>query len=710
MSTPATAAGDESRAMPASRGPRTTARRAAVAMAGALLCAAAPWVGGPWAALRFFALCVAPGLSLLLWLAPETWPKPARAVALTLLGSAAVSPALLFLAARPLGGIDRALPAVSLFWGLLFAIPLLARGRYLASRGQGDVPAGLAPPSGQRSASWTGSLLLIAGGTLLLGLPLLVNADLRPRADAWTHIALVRRILTGPYPWTDPRFAGQPLRYFWMFNVWAAGFAARGGLSISWALVLVQLAGIAAFVAATVGLIRQLFADRTKQWAAAAVVAFAWNPLGFLAIAIHLVRALVGRHQGVVHLQHSLARLHFLDAGVHETLAPYLTVPVSWQTKFFVVTPFGLGMAGAVVALMAFIEMLRERRTPRAALVLLGLSFLAVCLHHLVAAVLIGLSLGGALVLARLLRRSPLGWKPTLAILGLLAAAAALSCPYLSAILAGRGASTATADGYTLGIEARWLRTAAVVLGPLLVLLAVGRRRLRETLGGVAPFAAILCALGLALLVFARFPTVNEGKVYILFFCLAAPFAAEGALALHRAASRRAWSRILWGIVLASAVAGPGLLWIGHVLHGEPAVPRGQELAAIWLRERTPPDAIVIEPVERQFVLNRAERDLLVSRENFVRECGYPYEPMRERLTLIGDLYAGRRLTDRQREVLRAFGRPVYAFVAPPPMYAERGSEESAAPDPVAFHPVYVNLDAAIYEFRPAGAPDVGSR
>ncbi len=79
---------------------------------------------------------------------------------------------------------------------------------------------------------------------------MLLNAELRTSSDAWTHIALVRTMQADAYPWADPRFVDQPLRYFWLFNFWAAGFAARNGLPIPWALTMVNLAGLTAFVAA----------------------------------------------------------------------------------------------------------------------------------------------------------------------------------------------------------------------------------------------------------------------------------------------------------------------------------------------------------------------------------------------------------------------------------------------------------------------------
>ncbi|MFH1143208.1 MAG: hypothetical protein V1774_01530 [Candidatus Eisenbacteria bacterium] len=684
------------RLAPAARRLRTILRiPAVIALLGGLLCAAAPWMTGPWAVLRIFALCVAPGLALLLLLAPETLRPPARATAVTLLGSAVISPGLLFLAGCWTGGLERALPAACIAWGVFFAATWLWRSRSARTPDAADGQT-------RQSRGW----LVIAGGALLLGLPLLINPDLRVRSDAWTHIALVRTILDGPYPWNDPRFAGQPLRYFWMYDYWAAAFAARGGLPHPWALVMVQLAAITAFVAAIAALVGHLFRERVQRIAAYGVVALGLNPLGFLGIATHLGRALTGTMRGTEYVGLAAEKLHFWDAHVHRTLAPYPSVPVVWLSKFFVITPFGLGMAGAVVALLAILETYRERRATRARLIMLGLSFLAVCLHHLVAAAIIGIALGGALLIAPLLKRPALKRTTTWGLVAAMAGAAMLSLPYLIDILSGRDALIGSHDGYALGIESSWVLTAIIVLGPLAALLFIGRRRIRETLGPASPWAGVICLIGAALLLFARLPTSNEDKIFILLFCLAAPFGGAGALALHRAAWPRRVGRVVWSVVLLSAILGPALLWLGHVAHSERPVAPGRQAAAAWLREESPADAVVIEPLGMQFLLNRAEREMLVSEPNFVVECGYPLQAMRERSALVKSLYTTGRLADDQRALLRELGRPIFAFYAPPPQGEgfDRPGDAARAPNVPApsrgqFRRIFRNQDAAIYEF-----------
>jgi len=70
--------------------------------------------------------------------------------------------------------------------------------------------------------------------------------------------------------------------------------------------------------------------------------------------------------------------------------------------------------------------------------------------------------------------------------------------------------------------------------------------------------------------------------------------------------------------------------------------------ACEWLRDETPADAVLIEPVGLELLLNRAEREMLVSRPNFIAECGYPREAMTRRLELVEQLYVTGGLSDSQ--------------------------------------------------------------
>ncbi len=652
----------------------------------------APWLRGPWAALRFPALCLAPGAAVLLWLAPRLRRDPPRAIASALLGSAALAPLSLFAGLRALGGIDPALVAASMFWALLLALGGLRGLVARASRARMEHPE----TEGGRCPQFR-TAAEIAAVTLVIALPLLINGELRVRSDAWTHVALVREILRGTYPWHDPRFAGQPLRYFWFFNLWAAGFSARGGLSLPWGLVLVNCAGLAAAVAGLRAVAVRFFPPGPMR-RAAWVAAFAGlNPLGILAVPLQLAHGLVGRSHS---LAAAAAAIHFRGTDVMATLTLYSTSFVAWIDKYLVVTAFGIGMAGAVLISLLIWEAARAGALRRENMLLLALAYLAVVLQHLVAAAFIGAVLGGAIFLARLFRRSRLSWPATAGCLLILIGVLVAASPYWLGIL--RGGEVDRNDAYGLGLESLWIRTALVTIGPLVLLLFWGRRRLAQKLRGAAFGFTVFVALALLLILIVRMPTVNENKMIILFFCLAAPWAAPGALRLGRAArSAGPFPVLVWRAVIVAACLVPVLLWTGELLQPAPVVSPDAAAGCAWIREHTAPAAVLIEPPERKFLMNRAERDMLASDFTFVLQCGYPHREMKERLDLIQQLYAEGAVGPERAALLERLGRPVYAWfdASDSPMRPAAGS---------GFSPVFRQGAVDIYAWTGARKDTVG--
>jgi hypothetical protein len=679
------------------------------------LTALAPWCRGVWAAARFPALCLAPGAAVLLWFARDLWRHPARALAATILASALLAPASLFFLMRALGSVDRALIPCCLFWGALLAaayvlnqprLRLAATPAPRVSTASPPLVSTLRPPEG--ATAWGSSsrdLLFIAGASLLVALPLFLNRDLRLRSDAWTHIALVREILGGGYPWTDPRFAGQPLRYFWFFDLWSAGFSARGGLGHAEGLVLANLAGLLAYSAAVVAAARRFFPGRAGRASAIGVVFAGLNPFGLLALPVKLATGLVGETRGPGAWTEMLAPRRFLSFEVTQTLTPYGASFVAWIDKFLVVTAFGLGMAGALFLSMIVWEGARERRFSAQNLLLAAVALGAMFLHHLVAAVFAGFTLAVGLVLARVTRSLPRGrrandpgglaWRELARLLCVWAAVGLAAAPYLAGILLG--GDPGSGETYGFGLEGLWLWTAFVTVGPLVALLLLGGRRLALALrGGRRAFASFVI-VSLLLLLLVRMPTVNENKMIILFFCMTAPFAAAGALRVWRALRRRTIGRIAGAGIAAGAALVPAMIWVGELLHREPPISPGVAAAAAWIRLQAPRDAAVIEPPGRRLLLNLAERDMFVSEFPFVLQCGYPRREMSARIDLVERIYAEGAVDREQSAILERFGRPVYVF-------CEDIGDDGGPPRPSArqFARVFTSGRTEVYRWAPA--------
>jgi len=660
---------------------------------------AAPWLHGPWATGRVVALIVTPGVATLLLAGMRFARQPARFTAAALLAAAVLAPSTFFAAYRLTGEPGPALVGYAALWT---AVALIACLR--SARGA-PVPAPAGAESRGQEARPRRPLVTLAwllGAALLITLPLLLNSDLRLRSDAWTHIALVRTILRDPYPWTDPRFAGEPLRYFWFLNVWAAAFSARAGTSIPWGLTLLNVAQATAWVAALSTYVRTLFPSRRLRQAAFAVVVAGLNPLGLLATPSHLAQALLGATRGPEQLARSLERIDFAGADVIFALTPYGTSFVAWIDKFLVITAFGTAMAAAAMLAGLILGAARDRRLSNEQLLLIACAFAAVLLHHLLAAALLALFIGGALGLPLLARRSALGVRPVLRILAVCAATALLAAPYHMSILLGRDA---TGSGFGLALQGRWWWTALVVLGPWLALGLYGRRRLRALLAHAYPHAVAWLIAGLAVALLIAMPSVNENKPIILLYCALAPLGAPGALALYDRWRPRRLTRWLAALLAVAALAVPLLIWTGFARERNPRVAPAVTAACRWLRTQTAPDALVIEPLRRRFVLNRAARDMWVGDRTFVRECGYDRERLFARADAVDRLYATGALADEMRARLAAANRPVYLLYLLAP-YA--GADDQAAPHPRRdqFELVFENPGARIYRLRDAPGED----
>ena len=644
---------------------------------GALLLLAAtvvaPWLRGGWAAGRIVALCFAPGAAILAWLAPSLSRTPLLALAGVLLTSAVATPLTLLGGMYLLGGVGEGLVAGAIAWGALLAAGLLRR------RWSSPHPLPKA------------DLLWVTAAVGWIALPLLLNPVLRHHSDAFTHIAITREILTHDVPWTDPRFAGQPLRYFWFFNLWAAGFSARGGIPIPWSLTLVNLTALTAFAAAMVAVVRHFFASgRHRTWALLLILG-GLNPLGVFGIATHLAAGLFGEWRGIPVIFDLFRRLHFLDSEVVFTLTPRWAYNVSWVTKFLVITPFGIGMAGAVFSALVLWEACRRRKVTGRTLLLLSIGVAAVTFHHLIAAGFVGAALAGGLLWSILARRSPFSMTDTLRLAAAAGLAVLITFPYYATILLGRELGI-DAGGYGLGFDPRWLITLLTSVGPLILLLWFGRETLRERLGPAMPVFAGTVLCGILMMACVRLPTVNESKMFILFYCLAAPYAAAGAVELSRRWAVRPHLRAVGLVLVASAVLVPVMIWLGFLAQPPPKLPAGVDAAGAWIREHTRRDAVLIEPRESTLLLNRGEREQFVGQERFITECGYPRREMNARLALIDHLYATGDLTADEVAQLRSLGRPVYLF----------WRRCDAEPSPEHFRLFFAEGSVALYRLRTA--------
>lgn len=526
---------------------------------------------------------------------------------------------------------------------------------------------------------------------------LLVGVTALPlRSDGWFHAAVTLQIAERGIVPEDPYFAGLRLLYFWGEHAWAAGWLVLApGLKPTTPLVACNLAAAFAVALAVAALARRLGGSVRDARFAVVLMVIGYAPFAWIQVAGRAVMGTVRGWPEVMRLAGAGpdAALDMLGQGLlHASLAFF-------GDKYLVVTPFAMGFALLLLAVLALIDVTDSPSVRRNAVLAVTLAA-ALYTHSVVgycALSMVGVWWGWSAMeafrgdAASRARLVPLAIAATLT-LGLVA-------PYLISIAAGKQALV------RLGFTMTALRSAVVggaaIVPAALVWLSMRARPMpaaRMLLLG----AGMLLMMGLVV----RLPENNQSKFFnLLWLLLAAPAALAWRDLAARAPSR--WRLALPALgVIALLPTVVLCLWAFALERGQsPSTVRRSTLAELealrWLREHTTADAMLCDLGGARDLLTVTGRSVLWGGPGGERDWGYAPKALALRRETVRALCRGQEPSSAGRAWLATMARPmlIVARAASPdslsgwdllPMRPER------------FQPVFRNSEMAFYRWEGA--------
>lgn len=534
-------------------------------------------------------------------------------------------------------------------------------------------------------------LVLVLLLTLVVLLPALSREWIRVRSDAWYHAALVQEITTHGLLPQDPYFAGLRLQYMWFFHCVLIGLQAAFAPNAFVAMVLVNGVGLFALAIGIHELSLALGREPRSAWRAAWVTPLGMGVLFWLLLPLRVARALLGSTHDAGSIWSSVTLERF-DIGSTRTYLSEFGSHVFFLNKFLVGTAYGLALAFLIFHLVAIARWLNERK--RSQLFAASLWELALLLFHPLAGVSVvlitGLCLAVMIAWPRLRSAYPL--RALLQWVLALGAAGLLASPYLLAISGARSGAQVLPLGFSPRVMLALISGAlwAIICGvPWL------KRLWREGTASGRHFVLWITATWIVAL-FVRLPGPNSADKFGFMTYLPLGILAAWWTADHWRGRR--------GAVLLLLLLGPANLiaYAGYFGDRDPrTIDRARDEAYAWLREQTPPDAIVVEKPERVDLPVLLPRRIYYGREAYATQFEYPAEEMSSRRALVTRLFEQGSELDlpRTRTSLCALGHRTYILLR----LKEAGDRAAAmrlAERPDLFAPRWSNGSFSLLEIR----------
>lgn len=576
-----------------------------------------------------------------------------------------------------------------------------------ARRAATDVQDPDGAPASRFAVGW------IVACAVFVALPALANAWILVRSDTWIHAALVREIERHGLPPQDPRFAGLPLNYVWIFNLFIALCDGLRGQDPFHFMAIFNVAGMVAWIGIAWQLAWMVWRREREARGVLVLLTLGLNAGAWLLWPLRLVRALRGEVTGWAEVQRQVANVKLGSTDVLYVLhAPFAWMVNSWD-KWTIGTALGYAYVLMAAYLWSFARW-ATARDPRwlatAALTAAGMLFV----HGVVGLSVIPVSLG-ALALAALVRpHAP--WLPDVRQLSAFAGAtllgAAAAAPYTLAISRGWDASESGLRHHYLqfGWQMPW--TLLTSLAVVFALIPAALRRVREERAGFATWLALWSFGMLLFSLVVHLPEGNESKFVMQ---LLLPLAALAGAGLPEALARL---RSRLGAVLHAVLVGvlfviPSILFLaGYVAdparHTEPALnPRpGEEALYRWIRTTSPGGAVFTDHRSRDLVMVRGERRLLAGTTFGPERAAFPLGELLQRRRRMADLYAMDpaapvHADSLERTMQRLPGSRLFVLYRPEdwPASPEPWRRLEAAPD--RFRLAYDRDGYRVYEFTP---------
>jgi hypothetical protein len=579
--------------------------------------------------------------------------------------------ALASLGLRLGAGLDTRRSAVVAAWAICAVLALVSlrglRARpdgwepALPRRSAGEVLTGLAP------------LVLFA----VLAAWVLATPGVRLSYHGLLHAGIVAQLVAGVVPPENPALAGEPIGFYWIYHWLLAAQGELGGLSILETAPILNGVALVVYVGASQRILRRFLAPRRAALASLAA-GFAGNlgfPLLFAAAALR-----DGLPAPGTHLPFELLELG-LPGG-----DPRL---VTLLAKFLSMSGFPIGLAGFAILLDELVP--APGRRPRGALVFLALA--GAVLFHTTTALGAIPALGAAWLAAHATRDVRASARAVLPMAGIFVATLAATGPYLASVTSAAHAPSPFPPGRaTLAYDVQGLLLGASPLALVVVLAA--RSAWRSATGR---FLLVATASLLAMGVLLALPDGNQYKLALL---AALPGGTLLFWCVRDRGSRPA--RAVFAGAITLALAGHGLTAAAYLRSNMPlwrhvagdggflALPGNPPLDAAlrWLREHTPPDAVVLSP---PVPFGMSPISAVSGRNDFVLEGGHqtlgnPHYLVR--VALVQRLLAPEGFASPLGvQIRRELSRPLYVLLV-------------RSDDPAAFDPVARKLDRAPESFE----------
>lgn len=532
-----------------------------------------------------------------------------------------------------------------------------------------------------RRTFWPWVLLAVLGW-----LGYVLSLEIRnPRLVASWH-GFLHTAIANRYPgpsWTpeNPFFAGEPLRYYWVFHRMGSGLAHAVGVDPLTGLRLLALAGLVLLVVAAALLGRRMFGSTGAGIMIGTLALIGLNPLGpGIAAARHLGKhatlfeqELGGRPVETVFVSNEQA-----DQLMSRRLLPMMYYSTDWRQGqnvvwFFDISSRGLAL-GVLMALLAVLLRPAMRWHHLAGIALL--TALLAALNPIV-----GLAVAGGFGFSYTLmhwklrppetgRVSEFPW-----VVLALAAGVFIAAPTFMQLFTQGGGMTTINPPLVIVNKLVNMAMNFIVIIPLVWI------ALRSSLGSRTVSLRAVAITGALLLIAVALVHLEEGNEHNLtnaaLVVLAVP--AVAALVLERSGEprpERLGRRRMWvtGLLFVPVTVGTWLAFDGRPALPFAAsggrlerVPATDPVAALyqWIGQETAPEAVFIVDPSRPVKMsgNVSELPAFTGRTLFTDQPSYlttVYPDATLRAALSGRLIEGEAATAEERSYLMRLGRPLY--------------------------------------------------
>lgn len=607
-----------------------------------------------------------------------------------------ISPIVLSLLVAAVFTVTRSLDAsvfvsVLILYGLLLAA--FVRGKIFQTSGTED--------SLPRAVVLTA--LLLCG---MVGIFYVLNPYLLARSDTFVHAPMVGEIIDHGIPPAEPRLPNAPIRYPWLYHLFAASFVKLTGLSIFRALGLFNVMNALVFPY----LIARITAHFTRKrihisltpiYAIAGLASASWIlwPVG-------LLRALEGEVRGREEIARILSEIDLNNYRVIYFLTPHWMLMTNAIDKLMTITPFTYAINLFLLSFLLVLSRDFQKKAPFKAAFTIAFFIAGTFLIHVVTGIVLIIAAAGGgmfMLVERLLRRREgLPHFQTLVIPALALLAGIIGLPYFRSLTGGGG------EGILFGNYLHFgFRNLITILAPLVGLAFIIKPLLKYLLHGEGLELKVLSTwlislFGINLLI--KLPGENEAKFISLFFMLLV--IPVSIVLIDWIASARGFRRIGGLVWISILFLVPTLLTARGFLLNKPesdalrtAYMPGNERMRLynWIRTNTASNSVVIESNSVNYTPLYGHRHAFLPLPYTHEVLGYSGEKIDHYSAIHQEIFSQQPLSAASMQSLRNLGYDIYILIWAEDLQAYPYLDEKIRSLEPPFKKMYENPSGKIY-------------